>query len=40
MEDPLDKTNGNSPLKYLWEVKKTKQCNTDQKEGITLILRK
>lgn len=40
MEDPWDTANGKSPLKYLWEVKKIKRFNTDQKEGVTIILRK
>jgi len=31
MEDPPDTTKGKSPLKYLWEVKKIKQCSRSKR---------
>lgn len=40
MEDLLDTANGKSTLKYFWDVKKIKQCNTDQNESVTTTLRK
>lgn len=40
MEDPSDTTNEKSPLKYLQDVKKIKQCNPDEKEDVTTILRR